>query len=241
MRRWAARIAIGIALFVFAFLSAVLVNMRSGDTALFPVKPGESGLPVYIVSHGYHSGLVLRREDLDREAEAQKLPVMKEVLTRFKAFEVLEFGWGDEGFYHNVRTIGDLQPVEALRALFLPGNPSVLHVVGLYKSPRETFPSADIIFTLVSETGFSRLAAALDQSFARNNDLHAEEMGVGLYGPSLFYRATGTFNLFNVCNHWVARLLDAAGLPTNPFLATLPKGLFLDLALRAHAQTLLRF
>ncbi len=240
MRRLAVRIAIGAALLIAAFTLAAVLDMRAGNSALFPVKPGDRGIPVYVVSHGYHSGLVLRREDLDRAAEAQKLPVMKEVLTRFQAFDHLEFGWGDEGFYHSVRTLGDLQLTEALRALFLPNNPSVMHVVGLYESPREAFPSADIIFTFVSEAGFSHLTAALDQSFARDGD-HAEEMGAGLYGPSLFYRATGTFNLFNVCNHWVAHLLDAAGLPTNPLLSTLPKGLFFDLAWRAHTRTLPRF
>ncbi len=241
MRQLAVRIAVGIALFAAAFGLVIIINMRAGDSLLFPVKPGEPGIPVYIVSHGYHSGLILHRQDLDLEAEAKKLPVIKEVLARFQAFEALEFGWGDEGFYHKVKTIGDLQLVEALRALFMPNNSSVMHVVGLNRSPRETFPAADIILTLVSESGFTHLAAALDQSFARNDDLHAEEMGVGLYGPSLFYRATGTFNLFNVCNHWVARLLDAAGVPTNPFLATLPKGLFLDLGWRAHMRSLPRF
>jgi uncharacterized protein (TIGR02117 family) len=239
MRRLTARIAIGTALLISAFALATVLNMHSGNSALFPVKPGDMGIPVYVVSHGYHSGLVLRRTDLDRDAEAQKLPAMEEVLDRFHAFDYLEFGWGDEGFYHNVRTLGDLQLLEALRALFLPNNPSVMHVVGIYGSPRDMFPSADIIFTLVSETGFSRLSAALDQSFARDGD-HPEEMGAGLYGPSLFYRGTGTFNLFNVCNHWVAHLLDAAGVPTNPLLSTLPKGLFFDLAWRAHTQTLPR-
>ncbi len=163
-----------------------------------------------------------------------------EVLDRFQAFEYLEFGWGDEGFYHNVRTLGDLQFFEALRALFLPGNKSVMHVVGLNSSPRETFPVAEIIRIFVSDTGFSRLTVALDRSFARDNNIHAEELGVGLYGPSLFYRGIGTFNLLNVCNHWVVHLLEAASVPTNPFLSTLPRGLFFDLALRAPTQTLPR-
>ena len=54
-------------------------------------------------------------------------------------------------------------------------------------------------------------------------------IGKGLYGPSLFYRANGSFNIFNVCNHWVADVLSAAGLPTTPVFATLPAGLLFDL------------
>jgi hypothetical protein len=58
-------------------------------------------------------------------------------------------------------------------------------------------------------------------------------LGPGLYGPSLFYRAVGHFNLLNVCNHWTARLLDVAGVPTAPVLATLPYGLQADLRFRS--------
>jgi Protein of unknown function (DUF2459) len=43
----------------------------------------------------------------------------------------------------------------------------------------------------------------------------------------------GNFSIVNVCNHWLARLLDSAGVPTTPVLATLPYGLFLDLRWRA--------
>ena len=64
-------------------------------------------------------------------------------------------------------------------------------------------------------------------------DGHPVELGVGIYGPSLFYRARGEFSILNVCNHWVARLLDAAGVPTPPLLDTLPLGLTLDLRWRA--------
>ena len=65
-----------------------------------------------------------------------------------------------------------------------------------------------------------------------------EPLGPGLYGPSLFYRGVEAFHVFNVCNHWVARLLSAAGLPTAPVLATLPPGLLLDLKWRAGLDPL---
>ena len=41
------------------------------------------------------------------------------------------------------------------------------------------------------------------------------DLGRGLYGPSLFYPANGTFSIFRVCNHWIDELLGAAGLPTS--------------------------
>jgi hypothetical protein len=71
------------------------------------------------------------------------------------------------------------------------------------------------------------------RGFARGSPAVLEELGPGLYGPSLFYRGVETFHVFNLCNHWVARLLSATGLPTAPVPATLPQGLFLDLKWRA--------
>jgi hypothetical protein len=39
-----------------------------------------------------------------------------------------------------------------------------------------------------------------------------------------------------VCNHWIGDLLGAAGLPTNPVLSTLPRGLMLNLRWQAGLQ-----
>ena len=82
-----------------------------------------------------------------------------------------------------------------------------------------------------------RVAALLDSTFARSNgSVMPQELGPGLYGTSLFFRANGAFHLFNVCNHWTARVLDAAGIPTAPVLATLPFGLLLDLRWRSGSR-----
>jgi Protein of unknown function (DUF2459) len=86
----------------------------------------------------------------------------------------------------------------------------------------------------LAETGFERLLGKVNATFAAD----LRDLGPGLYGPSLFYRAVGAFHLFNVCNHWIADLLDAAGVPTAPVLATLPPGLLFDLKWRAGAVPL---
>jgi uncharacterized protein (TIGR02117 family) len=154
--------------------------------------------------------------------------------TRFSGFSWVEIGWGEEEFYRSVPTAASLTLGLAVRALFRPGNPSVVHVVGLVQPPRISFPAADIIRLGLSEEGFARAAERLNATFApAANGLPIEDLGPGLYGPSLFFRAVGAFNLLNVCNHWVANLLDAAGVPTAPVLATLPQGPLLDLRWRS--------
>jgi hypothetical protein len=89
----------------------------------------------------------------------------------------------------------------------------------------------------LSQAGFGRMLDGIDASFARaKNGAAIDDAGPGLYGPSRFYRGNGAFNIFNDCNHWVARLLSEAGLPTVPVLATLPQGLLLDLKWRAGLE-----
>lgn len=52
-----------------------LAGMRRGDPALYPAEPG-TGVPVFVVSNGYHPGLVLPRpERLGLGSERAALPV----------------------------------------------------------------------------------------------------------------------------------------------------------------------
>ena len=76
----------------------------------------------------------------------------------------------------------------------------------------------------LSWNGFDRMLQKLDATFVPPQNGALPDLGRGLYGPSLFYPANGTFRITRVCNHWIGDLLGAAGLPTTPVLATLPAG-----------------
>jgi len=238
-RRWGRRLLFAIAAAAIAFVAATLVTLRPGDRALYPAPAGESTVAVFVVSHGYHAGIVLPRATLAEVASRRGYGALVAVSTRFAAFPFLEMRWGDEEFYRSVPTIASLT-VPMARALFLPGNRSVVHVVGLSYPPRAAFPAADIIALDLSAKGFDRTLGRIDATFAPTAGVPADDAGPGLYGPSRFYRARGTFNIFRVCNHWLADLLDAAGVPTAPVLATLPAGLFLDLEWRSGLRPLPR-
>lgn len=236
-RRWLRGLGIALIVLTIVLLMAVALTKRPGDPKLYPPPAGAPAVEVFVVSHGYHAGIVVPRARAAEVAAANRDVRLAAVATRFAAYPWLEIGWGDEGFYTSVPTIGSLTIPMALRALFRPGNPSVVHVVGLAEHPRTTFGHADIVRLQLSEAGFARLLDRVDATFAeRPEGGIAEPLGPGLYGPSLFYRAIGTFHLFNVCNHWIANLLDAAGVPTTPLLATLPSGLLYDLKQRAAAE-----
>jgi uncharacterized protein (TIGR02117 family) len=235
MRRWARRLGFGTAALVGGVIAATALTARSGDPAIWPPRTGADTIEIFVVSNGYHTGVALPRAALAETASRRGHGALIAVTQRF-AYPWIEIGWGDEGFYRQVPTVNDLTLPIALRALFRPGNPSVLHVVGVATDPAAVFPQAELVAIPLSAAGFERLAAKLDATFARPDGTALQDLGKGLYGPSLFYPAVGRFSILRVCNHWIANLLDAAGLPTTPVLATLSPGLMLDLRWRAGLQ-----
>jgi uncharacterized protein (TIGR02117 family) len=227
-------IAAAVVALILALVLATVLTARFGDPALWPPGAGEPRVEIFVVSHGYHSGLVLSREAVAEAAGRQSHAALGAVSQRFAGTRWLEIGWGDEGFYRHVPDVASLTIGLAVRALFRPGNPSVVHVVGLPGHPREVFSRSDIVRIELSSGGWARMLDALEASFSKGEGgAVPQPLGPGLYGSSLFYRGVETFHVFNVCNHWAARLLSAAGVPTAPVLATLPPGLFLDLQWRA--------
>jgi uncharacterized protein (TIGR02117 family) len=234
--RWAGRLAIALAVLLVVLAAAAAITARPADPMLWPPRPGERTVEIVVVSNGYHAGVALPRAAL---AEFAGYPALIAVTQRFALFDWIEFGWGDREFYRAVPTVGDLSLPLALRALFRPGNDSVLHVVGVGGDPERAFTTAELVRVPLSTAGFDRLLQKLDATFVPPEGGALPDLGRGLYGPSLFYPARGTFGISRVCNHWVADLLGAAGLPVAPVLATVPSGLILDLRWRAglRAQT----
>jgi len=232
MRKLARRVGLALAILAVAFAVAVVATARRGDPALYPPAPGAPTVQILLVHNGYHTGLVLPRAAVAELAGRRGYSALIAVTTRFAAFAWLEIGWGDEQFYRHVPTPGSLTVGLALHALFATDNASVLHVVGVTR-PRAVFTQAQLGELALSAEGFERLLAGVEATFARGADGQPHDLGPGLYGLSIFYRAVGRFHAMHVCSHWVADMLDAAGVPTAPVLATLPRGLFFDLSMRA--------
>lgn len=237
MRRWAARIAGGFGVFLLVLFwvlaGAAFITARPADPMLWPPRPDAEKIEVVLVSNGYHAGLALPRAKLAEYASGRGYPALIAVTQRFAAFEWIEFGWGDREFYRSVPTVRDLPILLSLRALFWPGNTTALHVVGLADDPARIFVGAELVRIPLSRNGFDQMLHRLEASFVPPENGALADLGRGLYGPSLFYPAQGTFSIFQVCNHWIADLLGAAGLPRAPVIATLPSGLIWYLGWRA--------
>src|SRR5205823_6222827 len=135
---------------------AAWITARPTDPMLWPARDAEI-VEVTIVSNGYHAGLALPRAALADFASGRGYPALIAVTQRFAAYDWIEFGWGDRAFYQSVPTVGDVSLRLALRALFHPGNTSVLHVAGITGDPVQALGSAELMKVPLSRNGFDQM------------------------------------------------------------------------------------
>ncbi|MCP9438265.1 MAG: DUF2459 domain-containing protein [Nitrospira sp.] len=183
---------------VLAF--GLLVVFAACATGLREATAVSDGATIHVVSHGWHTGIVIRLADVAPGA----WPEARD----FAAAEYLEVGWGDRNYYQ-ARNPGLL---DALTAALVP-KPGVLHIVGFRGEVQRMFPASDIVALQISPQGLARLVAHLRASYERDPAGRAIMLGPGLYGDSRFYGSVERFHLFRTCNVWTAEVLRAGGLP----------------------------
>lgn len=162
---------------------------------------------VYLVRHGWHTRIVVRRADVDRRIwpESDDLGDV--------AF--LEVGWGDAAYFQ-----ADTPTVwQGIDALLRP-TPAALHVGGFDRPPHEFLPGYPVIGLRVSERGFDRLSRFFHDSYARTLQGNPIRTRRGQYLHSAFYLATGKYHALHTSNTWAAKALRMAGAPIAPTCLT---------------------
>lgn len=183
----------------------VCLFVPAGCVSSVPRTPHQD-YTIYLVSHGWHAGIVL-----PWTAEAARAWPAGLHLKRPRFVEV---GWGERDYYPAPGFRFGL----ALKALFWR-NDSVLHIVGFDAPVEVYFRASERVALGLSTAEYARLTAAIAASFARGPDGRAHFIGPGLYGDSGFYLARESYHLFRTCNVWTARTLKQAGLPFRPATA----------------------
>lgn len=173
------------------------------EKRLFPPASNEPVKVIYLVSHGWHAGLVLRRRDTPKHFWSKQAD--------FPRGEFLEVGWGDSEYYQTP----DPHFAAILKAALLPTS-SVLHIVGFNGPVVDYFVNSEVIRIELTEPGFEKLYRFIAASFARDETGHPLPLGEGLYGNSRFYRSRETYHLLKTSNAWNARALREAGCPVKP-------------------------
>lgn len=129
------------------------------------------------------------------------------------AFDHVEVGWGDGGFYAAERgTLG-----LAMRAAFRSAS-SVLHVAAFDGRVTEYFIASPVIELRLTRAGFDDLCRFIAAAHARNEAGESLPLRAGLYGASRFYLARERYRVTDNSNNWAARALRAGGVPLEPAL-----------------------
>ncbi len=180
---------------------AALAALGAGAAA-----PAQSALPsataaqtIYVIVGGWHTELDLPTASID--------PPLTALMPRFPRARSLVFGWGARGFYM-ARHPG----FEALLRAGAPG-PAVMLVVPLATTPAAFAGAGNVIPLAISSGGGARLSRFLWDGLAANRQRIPRDLGAGPYPQSVFYAATGTYDLSHTCNTWTAEALHVAGLP----------------------------
>lgn len=190
------------AAYAFTLAGALLISACSGTRSHADLPASDSKVAIHVVSHGWHTGIVVRKADV--------VPGTWPEMDDFPRAEYMEVGWGDRAYYQELNPgVGD-----ALAAVMVPG-PSVLHIVGFRGAVRQTFPASDVADLRITAEQLARLVAFFRAYYERDANGKPVALGPGLYGDSQFYNARERFHLFNNCNVWTAKALQAAGLPVS--------------------------
>lgn len=188
---------------VIVLLSLLLFACASPPKGLFPPDPDEPSATIYLVSHGWHAGIVIKRADIPAGVWPQH--------NEFPEAEYLEVGWGDKDFYMTPSAGLGI----TLKAGLLP-TPSVLQVVGFSAPVTRYFTRSKVIRIDLSRAGLERLCRYIEDSYAGDDITPSRPLGPSLYGEGRFYLSRETYHAFNTCNAWTARALREAGCPIRP-------------------------
>jgi uncharacterized protein (TIGR02117 family) len=188
-------------------------------TPVAEVAPPAGGptLTIWVVDHGWHTAIAVRRIDVD----AKVWPAVED----FPAATLLETAWGEREFY----TTPNPSTWMAIRAA-LGSSESVLHVAGLDVPATETFPRSQVVALPVARPGLDALIRFVADEHRRDSDGRLVRVQPGLYARSWFYAARSRYSLSHTCNTWVARALQVAGLPVTPSGVVTASGVMEQLA-----------
>jgi len=204
---------------ILAVLSALSLAACAGrPPAEFLADPAELR-SVYVVSDGWHTGLVLPRGQVSSEVWPEQ--------DDLGPAPYLEVGWGDRGAYLADRITMRL----AFRAAFGSAS-AALQVAGLDVPPSERGREIEVAELRLTPREFDNLSRFISESYARDDAGHPIRLARGYTDNSAFYLAIGRYHLFNTCNTWTAKALRAAGCPiAAPLTLTAPQ--LMDQALGA--------
>ena len=164
------------------------------------ITTDDSLYTIYLIKQRWHTAVVFNSED----ADTLILPEVK----YFPGANLIDIGWGDEVFYQHPDFDWDL----AYHALF-HSTPSTLRVEGIFISKQQYFDISEIVIELkISNEQLKILLKYVSDTIWKDERGEDEVLSTQYHDRAYFFKATGSYHLFNTCNTWLARGLASAGI-----------------------------
>ena len=153
---------------------------------------------IYLTTNGMHMDVVLPRQLMT----AALLKDLKQTPDE----QYFAFGWGEENFYLNTPTWGDLSFKAAFKAAFLRNN-TLVHLTKYSQKREKWIPIA------VSANQLKELNEAILESFQLNVAGEKLILKGASYGTrDNFYKANGRYSYKHTCNTWGNTILKKSGM-----------------------------
>jgi uncharacterized protein (TIGR02117 family) len=180
-----------------------LAACAAGDSGL-TLAEGRGSMPVYVVSDGWHTGLVLPRGVLRGPWPEQ---------AGVAASRYVEVGWGDKAMY-----LAEQGTTRLVWGAAFGSTGSAMRVAPFDVSVAQQFAGFEVLEVRLAPRALDELSRFVAASFAHDRDGKLVLLTRKEADLSAFYLSTGRYHAFNTCNTWVARALRMAGCPIHPIL-----------------------
>lgn len=162
------------------------------------IKNQDSEKIIFLNTNGVHLDIVIPKNNIDS--------LLLLGLKQEQSDKYLSFGWGDENFYLNTPTWGDLTFKNAFSAMFLKSS-TLMHVTR-YKTK-----GSDWIEIKLTESELEKLNFYLQNTFKTSqNGIKIILENKGYSSTDDFYKANGSYSCFKTCNSWVNSGFKESGL-----------------------------
>ena len=182
-----------------------------GDPSRLPAT-GTDGVEIHILNNGFHTDLAVPRARL----EAGGGPLAQASRTLGQGDWVL-IGWGDAKFFVDESPM-EGRLLDGARAFFMPGNASVVMLDPEAGDPGRRFAPDRRRTVRLSQAGFDAMRSRIETSLVLEDGrprLTTARPGAG----ARFFASRETFWIGYICNSWMARVLNAGGVPVRPLRA----------------------
>ena len=158
----------------------------------------ENKKEIYLSTNDVHLAIIIPIDDLSIE--------FKEDIEFNLDEKYFSFGWGDENFYLNTPTWGDLTFRNTFKALFLKSS-TLIHLTR-YKQVKNSWTKV-----IVSKSELNKLNQYISKSFKKDkngNKIILDNCGYSVDDD--FYKANGSFSCFKTCNTWANNAFKESNL-----------------------------